>query len=125
MATQKKQRSGELVPRPPAAPMQQGLMEIMKSTKQVIESLDLDEFNLKIKNGKVSVDGKTSEGFSIRLSTYNANGFTERSSSICDPDATREQLIVEAKRLAKEKFTQSEIAIRLGKSQKTISNYLK
>ena len=83
------------------------------------------EWSIRSKLGQKTITGRTQDGVIIRHSAYETNGYQERSMTRCDsgrlPRAKRK---TEAKRLSKQGLTQSEIAERLGCSQKTVSNDL-
>jgi DNA-directed RNA polymerase specialized sigma24 family protein len=84
----------------------------------------LEEWIMKSRHGQRTLIGKTKLGETVRLSTYRSNGFSEQIFSRCSP-LSPEQRRQEAKRLRKIGFTQTEIADRLGCSQKTISGDLR
>lgn len=84
----------------------------------------LDEWSIKSKPDHKTVIARARDGNAVRYSVYTSNGFCERTLSSCDrlPPARRK---AEAKRLSKKGLTQTEIAERLGCSQKTVSNDLR
>jgi len=84
----------------------------------------MSEWSIKSKPDQKTIIARTSEGNAVRYSVYTSNGFRESTSSSCErlPPARRK---AEAKRLSKKGLTQTEIAERLGCSQKTVSNDLR
>jgi DNA-directed RNA polymerase specialized sigma24 family protein len=84
----------------------------------------LDEWTVKSKGSRKLITGRTSDGTTLRYSTYASDGYSERTSSSC-AGLSRAQRQIQAKRLAKQGHTQMEIAERLGCSQKTVSNDLR
>lgn len=95
----------------------------LASIDEIFQKQGITEWVLKSKNGEKSLTGRTKMGIAIRVNLYNNNGFKERTSSICQR-LSPAQRKTEAKRLSKRGLTQTEIAERLGCSQKTISNDL-
>lgn len=81
------------------------------------------EWSIRSKHGHKTISGRTKSGGTVRYSVYASNGFRERSVSSCDGLAPARRR-AEAKRLSKSGLTQTEIAERLGCSQKTVSNDL-
>jgi hypothetical protein len=99
----------------------------IREIRQEIDIIDgflaengFDEWVIKSRHGQRTLIGKTKDGETTRLSIYRKNGFSEQTLSSCAP-LTPEQRRKEAKRLRKIGHTQTEIADRLGCSQKTIS----
>jgi DNA-binding CsgD family transcriptional regulator len=84
----------------------------------------LEEWTMKSKGAHKTITGRTSDGATIRLSTYTSDGYSERTSSNC-AGISRAQRRIQAQRLAKQGLTQMEIAERIGCSQKTVSNDLR
>lgn len=84
----------------------------------------IEEWKITSKGGQKTISGRTKGGGAVRLSIYTSNGFRERTSSTSDGLSPARRR-TEAKRLRKSGLTQSEIAERLGCSQKTISNDLR
>lgn len=91
-----------------------------------------DNISVSIRNGKRTVEGYNQNGEKVVIqttimnNTHNQNsGFRSQTMTVCD------QLTVEERRAAarqlknEEKLSQTEIAKRLGVSQKTISNDLR
>lgn len=98
-------------------------LERLNEIDNVFRSLGLVEWKAESKGGQRILQGKTSDGQKIRMSSYDNHGFNERTISSCNllsPERRRE----EAKRLYKNGrgLTQGQIAERLGVSQKTVSN---
>lgn len=89
----------------------------------MVQSLGLVNFNVTCKNGQLTVSGTNQGGQKVRVSGYQANGYTEGSMSSFQP-STIDARRAEANRLKSLGLTQQEIADRLGVSQKTISNDL-
>lgn len=81
------------------------------------------EWSIKSKRGHKTISGRTKSGGAVRYSVYASNGFHERSVSSCNGLSPARRR-AEAKRLSKRGLTQTEIAERLGCSQKTVSNDL-
>ena len=83
-----------------------------------------EEWVVKSTPGHKTISARTNDGEAVRYSSYTSDGFRESTSSSCArlPPTRRK---AEAKRLSKKGLTQTEIAERLGCSQKTVSNDLR
>lgn len=90
----------------------------------IVESAGLTDFNISCTGGEFTITGTNSEGNHLRVSEYQSNGFSERTVSAAQP-TSQENRRSEARRLRGTGLSQTEIAKRLGVSQKTISNDLK
>lgn len=100
-------------------------LERLKEIDHVFTAMGLVEWEASSKSGQRTIKGKTADGQTVRLSSYDDNGFSERTISSCgrlSPPERKE----EVRRLYNggRGLTQMQIADRLGVSQKTISNDL-
>ena len=100
-------------------------------TPQEAEMLQPDNITVSIKNGVRRVEGFNHNGERVVIETIvysteqvSNGGYRQKNMSVCEPLAPEERKRVAAK-LRSEGYTQTEIAKRLGVSQKTISNDLR
>lgn len=84
----------------------------------------IEEWTVKSRRGLKTISGRTKGGGAVRFTIYTSNGFRERTSSSCD-GLSPVRRKAEAKRMSRNGLTQTEIAERLGCSQKTVSNDLR
>lgn len=85
--------------------------------------IGITNWETKHKNGKTTLVARNENGDVFRIEDYSGSSYMERTISQCQK-LTPPERKSEAKRLRKQGLTQSEIADRLGCSQKTISNDL-
>ena len=98
--------------------------ETLSQVDALLRQQGIVEWTIKSKPGLKTIYGRTTNGGAVRYQAYNGNGLRERISSSCDPLSPQKRR-AEAVRMRKRGLTQTEIAERLGCSQKTISNDLK
>jgi hypothetical protein len=98
--------------------------EPLSQVETLLRQQGIVEWTIKSKPGRKTISGRTTNGGAVRYQFYSGNGFRERTSSSCDPLPPQKRR-AEAKRMTKEGLTQTEIAERLGCSQKTVSNDLR
>jgi DNA-directed RNA polymerase specialized sigma subunit len=89
-----------------------------------------DNISVTVRNGKRTVEGYNLNGEKVVIQTTiindspsENNGFRSQTMTVCDQLSVEERRKA-ARRLKKEKLSQEEIGLRLGVSQKTISNDL-
>lgn len=83
-----------------------------------------DDWQIKSKAGTITAVGKTNLGGAVTFSTFEENGYSERTMSV-SRNQTVDQRRAEARRQTALGRTQATIAANLGVSQKTISNDLR
>lgn len=97
--------------------------ELLNNIDNSFRQYGLDEWKAASKNGRVSLSGKTNGGITVSFSSYSSDGYSERTVSSSDR-LTPARRRKEATRMYREGLTQTQIAERLGCSQKTVSNDL-
>jgi Homeodomain-like domain len=96
--------------------------QLLRSLVDSFERSGFQEWKATCKDGRLAVVGKAG-GMTIRVADYASDGFNERTVSRSEglsPRRRRE----EAGKMHRDGFTQTEIADRLGCSQRTISGDL-
>ncbi len=97
--------------------------EPLAHVEDALRGQGIVEWAIKSRPGVKIFVGRTRNGGAIRQEIRASNGFRERTASTCVRMAPNKRRI-EAKRMYKRGLTQTEIAERLGCSQKTVSNDL-
>ena len=100
-------------------------------TESELTILDPNNITVTVRNGKRTVDGYDRDGQKVTITTHISNsdpnqhnGFRSQTVVVCDQLSIEERRVLARKLKDEEKLSQTEIARRLGVSQKTISNDL-
>lgn len=111
--------------KPPAAPPSSPIAtQAIREMSNFLDEMGLVEGTISIKGGKKTLKGKTENGQAVNFSIQNSGtGFREQTISVCEVLSIPDRR-AEAKRLKAAGLSQTEIAGKLGVSQKTISDDL-
>ncbi|MCR9837366.1 helix-turn-helix domain-containing protein [Vibrio harveyi] len=101
-------------------------------TPNEMSMLDPNNISVTVRNGKRTVEGYDHNGQKVTMTTHisnnspaQGNGFRSQTMTVCDQLSIEERRQVARQLKDEENLSQTEIARRLGVSQKTISNDLK